>query len=74
MVKIIAEKDSGKMLGIHILGPGAPEMLSEGTLALANKLTAKEFASHIRAHPSLPEGIMEAAENIFGISFHSLPQ
>ncbi len=73
MVKLISDKSSGKLLGFHIIGPGATEMISEGTLALQKGLSAQEFASSVRAHPSLPEAISEAAENIFGISIHTPP-
>ena len=70
MVKIIADADTHKLLGIHILGAHASDLIAEGTLALSMEATAEEIARTIHAHPTLAETIAEAAEGIGGKPIH----
>lgn len=70
-VKILADKD-GLILGVHILGAGASDLISEATLAIKYKLTVKELYDTIHAHPTLPELLMEAAMAIDGLAIHQL--
>lgn len=63
MVKIVAEETSGKILGVHILGPQATSLISEGVLAVKLGASVYDIANTIHAHPSLPETMMEAAEH-----------
>lgn len=63
-VKIIGDKTSGALLGAHIIGPDASTLIAEAALGIRKGVTAEELARTMHAHPSLPEGIMEAA-NIF---------
>ncbi len=72
MVKILAEP-SGKLLGAHILGPHANDLISECTLALANEMNAKDILRAIHAHPTLSETIAESAAGIFGQAIHIAP-
>ena len=67
MVKIIAEAKSGKILGVHILGPQATSLISEAALAIKLGATVEDIADTIHAHPSLPETLMEAAEYAVGL-------
>ncbi len=60
VVKLIADAD-GKLLGAHILGPRASDLIAELTLALKMGATAADIAHTIHAHPTLPEAIHEAA-------------
>ncbi|KGK87100.1 pyridine nucleotide-disulfide oxidoreductase [Desulfosporosinus sp. HMP52] len=62
LVKFVAEASSGKILGVHILGPQATSIISEAALALKLGATVEDVAETIHAHPSLPETLMEAAE------------
>ncbi len=71
-VKWIASKEDGKLLGLHILGPQATELLAAGIVALGRKLTAHEFADSIFPHPTLSEALAEAAEAIDGKAIHIL--
>lgn len=71
-VKWIASKEDGRLLGLHILGPQATELLSAGIVALNRKLTAHEFADSIFPHPTLSEALAEAAEAIDGAAIHIL--
>lgn len=63
MVKIVTEKTSGKILGVHILGPQATSLISEGALAVKLGASVYDIANTIHAHPSLPETMMEAAQH-----------
>ena len=59
-IKILASKEDSKILGVHILGPHANDLIQEGTLALANKLDASNITKAIHAHPTLGESFFEA--------------
>ncbi len=71
-VKIITDKQTDKVLGVHMIGPEVTELIGEGTLALEAGLTAEDIAMTIHAHPTLPEAIMEAAENVHRMAVHIL--
>jgi dihydrolipoamide dehydrogenase len=64
LVKIVADGSNGQVLGMHILGPHASDLIMEGTLAIRNGLSAKDLAHTIHPHPSLSETIMECAHGI----------
>ena len=70
MVKIIADADTSELLGFHILGAHASDLIAEGTLALSMEATAFEIVNTIHAHPTLSEAIAEAAEGITGKPIH----
>jgi dihydrolipoamide dehydrogenase len=70
MVKIIADADTSELLGLHILGAHASDLIAEGTLALSMEATAFEIVNTIHAHPTLAEAIAEAAEGIVGKPIH----
>ncbi len=59
--KIVSERDGGKILGVHIIGPHATDLIAEGTLAVRMGATVKDLAETIYAHPTLSEVIGEAA-------------
>ncbi len=60
-VKMITEKPSGNILGVHIIGEHATELIAEAVLAIQTGLTAKDLAKTIHAHPTLAEGLWETA-------------
>lgn len=62
LVKILAEEGTGVILGAQILGPRAADLIAELTLATQMRLTARDVADTIHAHPTLPEAVMEAAK------------
>lgn len=70
VVKIIADADTFELLGLHILGVHASDLIAEGTLALSMEATAFEIVNTIHAHPTLAETIAEAAEGITGKPIH----
>ncbi len=64
-VKVIADTKYDEVLGIHIIGPEATELLSEATLALTHEATGESLVHTIHAHPTLYEAIGEAAHGLF---------
>jgi len=71
LVKLICERESGRVLGMHIMGPQASDLIAEGTLAIQMGATARDIAETIHAHPTLSEAIMEAAKAAaFGEAIH----
>ncbi len=71
-VKILSEKDSGELLGVHIFGPYATEMIAEAALALELECTVQELIDTIHPHPTVSEGLKEGAASIKGAAIHSL--
>jgi dihydrolipoamide dehydrogenase len=74
IIKIVADADTGKVLGVHIIGPNASELVHEGALAIKAGLRAQEVAGMVHAHPTLSEGIMEAMADVNGDSIHAVRQ
>lgn len=70
LVKVIGEKSSGKLIGMHIFGPSASEMIGEGVIALDKRMTVAELANASHGHPTLSEAIKEAALNALGRAIH----
>ena len=72
-IKVIAEKDTHKILGIHIIGPHASDLIHEGALAVQQGLTIEQLEETIHSHPTLSETLWEAVMNAKGEAIHSLP-
>ncbi len=70
MVKIIAEAESDRIIGAHIMGPHASDLVAEAAVAIKARLTARQLANTIHAHPTLAEAVMEAAEDVHGMALH----
>ncbi|HET7341565.1 MAG TPA: dihydrolipoyl dehydrogenase [Methylomirabilota bacterium] len=64
LTKLIVDPDSGRLLGVGIVGPGAGELIAEGALAVEAALLAEDVALTIHTHPTLSESLMEAAETL----------
>lgn len=71
LIKIIADEETDKILGAHIIGAHASDMIHEVAVAMEKGLTTKDIANTIHAHPTLSEGIMEAAEDVHDMAIHS---
>src|ERR1700694_1120241 len=69
-VKVVADSRSGRLLGAHIIGPRATDLIAEATLAVQNGLTMEQLDLTIHAHPTLPEALMEAALAAQGRAIH----
>ncbi len=61
MVKIFADRESNRILGVHIVGPRASELIAEAVLAMQLGATARDLAATVHAHPTLSEVVREAA-------------
>ncbi len=69
-IKIVAEKESGKIVGAAIVGEEASALISEVAVAMAHGITAAGLGAVIHAHPTLPEIVLEAAEDVGGHAVH----
>lgn len=69
-VKFIIDARFNEVLGVHIIGPGAPELIAEVVLGRELELTARDIATTIHAHPTLSEAVMEAAGDALGTAIH----
>ena len=69
-VKIVADKSSDEVLGVHMIGPRATELVGEATLALRLQSTVEELMRTIHAHPTMSEAIGEAAHAVHGAAIH----
>jgi dihydrolipoamide dehydrogenase len=70
MFKVIADARDGSVLGVHIVGAHAADLVHEAALAMQLKATAAQVAEMIHAHPTLSEGMMEAMEDVEGLAIH----
>lgn len=61
MVKMLADSETDRLLGVHIIGPNAGEMIAEGTLAMEYGASSEDIARTCHAHPTLAEAFKEAA-------------
>ncbi|MDY3281325.1 dihydrolipoyl dehydrogenase [Dysosmobacter sp.] len=61
LVKIIAGKEYGEILGMHIIGPRATDLIAEGALAIGEEMTLEEIINTIHSHPTVTETMREAA-------------
>jgi len=70
MVKIVSDAKTDTILGIHILGSHASEIIAEGVLAIEKRMTTLELANTPHAHPTLSETVKEAALAVHGRAIH----
>ncbi|WP_309493288.1 dihydrolipoyl dehydrogenase [Candidatus Hecatella orcuttiae] len=71
-VKVITEEDTGKILGVHIIGPHATELIAEAALAVKLNCTMDGLAETIHAHPTLSEAFKEAVLDAGGKVLHKI--
>ena len=69
-MKIIAGAKYGEILGMHIIGPRATDLIAEGALAIGTESTVDEIISTIHSHPTVTESIREAALNVEKRAIH----
>ncbi len=69
-IKIFAEEGSRRILGVHIIGPSASELIAEAALAIQFKATADQLAETCFSHPTLSEALKEAALGLFKMPLH----
>ena len=68
--KVIADSKTDRVLGVHIIGPHASDIIHEGVLAVRHHLTVRQISETIHAHPTLSEGLKEASDDILGHAIH----
>ena len=67
-VKVVAEAKYDEVLGVHIVGPHATDLISEACVALRLEATTEEIFRTVHPHPTLPEALMQAAEAVYGLA------
>ncbi|MCE9635051.1 MAG: dihydrolipoyl dehydrogenase [Planctomycetes bacterium] len=70
LCKIVADRKTDLVLGVHIVGPEASNLIAEATLAIEMGARVEDIAATIHAHPTLAEVVMEAAEGVHGKAIH----
>jgi dihydrolipoamide dehydrogenase len=70
LVKVVADRKYGEVLGVHIIGPSASDLIPDGALAMHLEATLHDIADTIHAHPTLGESTMEATMVALGLPVH----
>ena len=70
-VKIVSEAKYGEVLGVHIIGANATELIAEACMGLRLETTVEEIARTVHAHPTLSEAMLEAAHSVYGEAIHA---
>ena len=68
MVKVVSEAKYGELLGVHIIGPHATELIAEACVALQMESTVEELIQTMHAHPTVSESVKQAAEDVYGMA------
>jgi dihydrolipoamide dehydrogenase len=74
MVKIVGDAATDEVVGVHIMGAEAGELIAAPAVAMYMEATVAEIAHTIHTHPTMAEAVMEAAEDYFGIGVHTPPR
>ncbi len=69
-VKVVSETKYDELLGVHIIGPHATELIAEACVAMQLESTAEELGRTMHAHPTISESVMEAAEGVHNLTIH----
>ncbi|WP_234554631.1 dihydrolipoyl dehydrogenase [Thermus caliditerrae] len=72
LIKVVGDEETDLLLGVFLVGPQAGELIAEATLALEMGATVSDLALTVHAHPTLSEGLMEAAEALHRQAIHIL--
>lgn len=74
MIKMITEEEYGQILGVHIIGPGATDLIAEVALAMKLEATPEDIRAVMHGHPTLSEALWEAALDVSGETIHFMSQ
>lgn len=74
IAKIIADAKTDRVLGVHLCGAHASDLVHEGAMAITLGATARQLGHMIHAHPTLAEAILEAANDVHGTAIHVQPE
>jgi dihydrolipoamide dehydrogenase len=72
LVKVIADAETDRILGVHILGPQASELIAQAVIAMEFSASAEDLALTMFAHPTLSEAVHEAALGVAGHAIHTI--
>ena len=70
LVRLVCEAGTGRVLGAHLMGPHATDLVAEAALAVQTGATADDLAWTTHAHPTLPEAMLEAALGFRDAAIH----
>ena len=70
-IKVVADKKYGELLGVHIIGPQATELIAEAVVALEMEATIEDLIFTIHAHPTLSEGMLDAFGSVEGMAINA---
>jgi dihydrolipoamide dehydrogenase len=70
LIKVIASREKDEILGVHIIGPGASDLISVVSSIMRQGVKVKEFTQLIQAHPTIPEALREAFLDVDGMAIH----
>jgi dihydrolipoamide dehydrogenase len=73
-VKIIRHRETNELLGVHLIGHNATECVAAATALMQQKVSTRDVAETVWAHPTISEAIKEAAEDALGVGLHLLPR
>ena len=72
-IKVIAHEKTNKILGVHIMGPHASDLVHEAALAINHDMDVHDITKAIHAHPTLSEAFAESTEGLVGMAIHMSP-
>jgi dihydrolipoyl dehydrogenase len=70
-IKIVSDADHGEILGVHIIGPQATELIAEAVVALELEATVEDLMWTIHAHPTLAEAMLDASNSVYGMAVNA---
>jgi len=70
-IKIVSDADHGEILGVHIIGPQATELIAEAVAAMELEATVEDLVWTIHAHPTLAEAMLDASNSVYGMAINA---
>ena len=70
-VKVVADAKYGEVLGVHIIGPYATELIAEAVVAIESEMTIEELMFTQHAHPTLSESLLDGYSSVYGMSLNA---
>ena len=70
-IKIVSDADYGEILGVHIIGPQATELIAEAVAAMEAEMTVEDLVWTIHAHPTLAEAMLDASNSVYGMAINA---
>ncbi len=70
-IKIVSDADYGEILGVHIIGPQATELIAEAVVAMEAEMTVEDLTWTIHAHPTLAEAMLDASNSVYGMAINA---